>query len=100
MIGLNMLPEKDGFGFEGSGLIRRVGGNVSQLHPGDKVIFLHPSVFSNRIIVPEALVAPIPTGLSLEQATTVGCAYVTAAYCLLNVGRLSKGQVSAFNPRG
>ncbi|KAJ6044919.1 uncharacterized protein N7446_003115 [Penicillium canescens] len=92
MIGLNMLPEKDGFGFEGSGLIRRVGASVSQLHPGDKVIFLHPSVLSNRIVVPEALVAPIPTGLSLEQAATVCCAYATAAYCLLNVGRLSKGQ--------
>ena len=92
MVGLGMLPAKGELGLEGSGVVRRVGSEVKHLQTAERVIFLATPAFSTRIIVPAALVVAIPTDLSLEQAATVGCAYVTAAYCLMNVGRLEKGQ--------
>ena len=98
MVGLGMLPAKDELGLEGSGVVRNVGSDVTRLHPGDRVIFLATPAFSTRIVVPEALAIVIPAGLSLEQAATVGCAYTTAAYCLLNVGKLHKGQVGIIYP--
>ncbi|KAJ5583788.1 hypothetical protein N7450_006452 [Penicillium hetheringtonii] len=96
MVGLGMLQAKDELGLEGSGIIRRVGSGVTHLHTGDKVIFLATPAFSTRIMVSASLVVAIPTGISLEEAATVGCAYTTAVHCLLNVGRLEKGQWKIF----
>lgn len=99
MVGLGMLQAKDELGLEGSGIIRRVGSGVTHLHTGDKVIFLATPAFSTRIMVSASLVVAIPTEISLEGAATVGCAYSTAVHCLLNVGRLEKGQVRSVDPK-
>jgi NADPH:quinone reductase-like Zn-dependent oxidoreductase len=98
MVGLGMLQAKDDLGLEGSGIVRRVGSEVTHVHAGDRVIFLATPAFSTRIVVPGTLVVAIPAEVSLEQAATVGCAYTTAIHCLLNVGRLERGQVGYFNP--
>jgi NADPH:quinone reductase-like Zn-dependent oxidoreductase len=96
MVSLGMLQGKTDMGLEGSGVVRRVGSGVIHLHEGDQVVFLTSSAFSTRVVVPGALVVAIPGELPLDQAATIGCAYTTAAYCLLNVGRLQKEQVLIF----
>jgi NADPH:quinone reductase-like Zn-dependent oxidoreductase len=93
MMSLGMLQGKSDIGLEGSGVVRRVGSNVSHVHEGDQVVFLATPAFSTRVVVPGALVVVLPAELPLDQAATIGCAYTTAAYCLLNVGRLQKDQV-------
>ncbi|KAJ5168895.1 uncharacterized protein N7482_004489 [Penicillium canariense] len=92
MVTLGMLKAKNEIGLEGSGVVRRVGCDVEHLREGDRVMFLATPAFSTRIVVPGPLVVAIPAELSLDQAATIGCAYTTAAYCLLNVGRLQKDQ--------
>jgi NADPH:quinone reductase-like Zn-dependent oxidoreductase len=93
MVGLGMLQGKNDIGLEGSGVVRRVGSDVAHLHEGSLVVFLASPAFSTRIVVPGALVVTIPAELPLDQAATIGCAYTTAVYCLLSVGRLQKDQV-------
>ncbi|CEO60924.1 hypothetical protein PMG11_05381 [Penicillium brasilianum] len=92
MVSLGMLQGNTDMGLEGSGVVRRVGSGVTHLHEGDQVVFLTSSAFNTRVVVPGALVVAIPGELQLDQAATIGCAYTTAAYCLLNVGRLQKDQ--------
>lgn len=93
MVSLGMLQGKSDIGLEGSGVVRRVGSEVSHVHEGDQVVFLASPAFITHVVVPGALVVAIPAELHLDQAATIGCAYTTAAYCLLNVGRLQKDQV-------
>ena len=93
MVSLGMLQGKTDIGLEGSGVIRNVGSDVTHVKDGDQVVFLASPAFSTRVVVPGALVVAIPDGLPLGQAATIGCAYTTAAYCLINVGRLQNGQV-------
>lgn len=93
MVSLGMLQGKSDIGLEGSGVVRRVGNEVSHVREGDQVVFLASPAFSTCVVVPGALVVALPADLPLDQAATVGCAYTTAAYCLLNVGRLQKDQV-------
>lgn len=96
MVSLGMLHGKTDIGLEGSGVVRQVGSGITHLHEGDRVVFLTSPAFSTRVVVPAALVVAIPAELPLDQAATIGCAYTTAAYCLINVGRLQKDQVSSF----
>ena len=90
MVSLGMLQGKTDIGLEGSGVVRSVGRDVTHVQEGDQVVFLASPAFSTRVVVPAALVVAIPAGLPLDQSATIGCAYTTAAYCLMNVGRLQR----------
>ncbi|KAJ5662751.1 hypothetical protein N7462_011677 [Penicillium macrosclerotiorum] len=90
MVSLGMLQGKSDIGLEGSGVVRRVGSDVAHVHEGDRVLFLASPAFSTRVVVSGALVVALPAELPLDQAATIGCAYTTAVYCLLNLGRLQK----------
>lgn len=93
MVSLGMLQGKTDIGLEGSGVVRRVGSDVTHVQEGNRVVFLASPAFSTRVVVPGTFVVAIPAGLPLDQAATIGCAYTTAAYCLVNVGQLQKDQV-------
>ncbi|TLD29263.1 hypothetical protein PspLS_03907 [Pyricularia sp. CBS 133598] len=81
------------FGLEISGVVTKVGSQVSGLNPGDKVVALPPDAcFKTSVIAPAVLVQKIPAGMSFEEAATMPICFATALEALLNMGQLEKGQ--------
>ncbi|KAL4957564.1 hypothetical protein BDW69DRAFT_180489 [Aspergillus filifer] len=89
---LGLIATPDQLGLEGSGIVQSVGPGVSNLHEGDKVIFLGPGCFATHVNVPAAKVIPLPSEWSLEEGATTPIVSLTAAQCLLKLGNLRKGQ--------
>ncbi|UKZ71288.1 putative secondary metabolism biosynthetic enzyme [Trichoderma atroviride] len=82
---------KPGLGIECSGIIRKVGGGVKGLLPGDRVMAIGHGCFTTNFISDASLVAKIPSDLSFEEAATVPCVYATAIHALINLGGLRQG---------
>lgn len=82
-------------GCDVAGHVEAVGRNVTTLQPGDEVYgspFLHGfGAFAERACVAERLVAPMPAGLSFEQAAAVPLAASTALQALRDHGRIEAG---------
>ncbi|WP_394836501.1 SDR family NAD(P)-dependent oxidoreductase [Pendulispora rubella] len=77
-----------GLGCECAGRIARVGNGVSAFHVGDRVLALGMNAFATHVTAPEALVFPVPEGMSFEQAATLPIVHLTAYYALHHVARL------------
>jgi len=89
---LGMYPGEGGpLGIECAGVVSRVGANVKTVSVGDEVMALAQGSFSRFVAVDSRLVAPIPKGLSLEQAATVPIVFLTAWYALHDLGKLKRG---------
>lgn len=86
---------KPGLGIECAGVVRAVGAGVRGLGVGDRVVAFDHACFSTSFAVRADLVAKMPEGLSFEDAASMPCVFTTAIHALINVGGLSKGQVSA-----
>lgn len=71
-----------------SGIIERVGRNVTTLQPGDRVWTstyyrdVRAGCFQEYVVVPQHTVLPIPSELSFEQAACLGVAALTASMTL------------------
>ncbi|GKZ27308.1 hypothetical protein AbraCBS73388_004085 [Aspergillus brasiliensis] len=92
MFALGLLVTDLPLGIEGSGVIRRVGSEVVDLHAGDAVIAIQQGTFKTQLITRETNCMRIPDDISLEQASAMPCVYATAIYSLLTIGNLNKGQ--------
>ncbi|KAF3389382.1 Compactin diketide synthase mokB [Penicillium rolfsii] len=92
MITMGFLGSTEQLGFEGSGVVRRVGSSVEHLKVGDKVSCIYDGLFATRVICPAIICEPIPEGITLEDAAAFTVVFATAIYCLLTVGNLQKGQ--------
>ena len=87
--------EGSGLGCEASGVIQRVGPDVKDLEPGDRVLTLASSAFSTVLTTSASLCARMPDEMSFEQAATMPCVYSTVIYSLLELGQLDADQVSS-----
>ncbi|KAF5019294.1 hypothetical protein F66182_8712 [Fusarium sp. NRRL 66182] len=90
-LGVVPYPEA-GLGLEGGGVVRRVGPDVQDLQPGDRVMFLADGAFASHVVTPERLCEKIPSDLSFEDAATMPAVFATAVCSLFNIGGLRKGQ--------
>jgi len=54
-------------GSQGAGVIEALGPDITQFHPGDRVVFVGNS-YASHAVVPAARLIPIPSGLTTEQA--------------------------------
>ncbi|KAG5925731.1 Type I Iterative PKS [Claviceps africana] len=90
-LGVLPFPEM-GLGVEGSGLISRVGVEVGDFQPGNRVMFLANCAFASHVITPAKLCERIPSRMSFEDAASMPAVFATAFACLLNIGQLKKGQ--------
>ena len=79
-------------GLECGGKITAVGAGVEEFRPGDRVMGFANFSFSKHLCVPVEGVFPIPDDLSFEEAATLPCAFVTAAYALHHLGRMQSGE--------
>ena len=81
------------FGFEGAGVVTRVGSGVQHLAVGDRVAFSSTGCFSMSQTMPEIYCTMIHESLTFEEAATMPCVFGTAMYGLVDLARLEAEQV-------
>jgi NADPH:quinone reductase-like Zn-dependent oxidoreductase len=79
-------------GFDVAGRIEAVGGNVSQLQPGDEVFGWCGGSFAEYASVPQSQLARKPTNLTFEQAAAVPISGFAALQALRDTGGVQPGQ--------
>jgi NADPH:quinone reductase-like Zn-dependent oxidoreductase len=87
------MGKKEELGVEATGIVRRSGSNVGHFKPGDRVIILELGLFCTHRVLPASRCTLMPSSLSFEDATSMPVVFGTAIHCLMDVGRLEKGQV-------
>ncbi|MEU6075141.1 SDR family NAD(P)-dependent oxidoreductase [Micromonospora sp. NPDC047074] len=92
VLALGMVPDQEGLGNEGAGVVVEVGPGVTDLAPGDRVMGLFPNSFSSVTITDHRVVTRIPAGWSYADAAAVPVAFVTAWYGLVELARLRAGE--------
>ncbi|MDD4915447.1 MAG: type I polyketide synthase [Methylococcales bacterium] len=75
-------------GLEFAGVIRKLGGKVSDFMPGDRVVGFGPSSFGNTVVTQAAAVTHIPPGISFEAAATIPSVFFTGYYALHHLAQL------------
>lgn len=96
MVAMGFFGNKEDLGLEGSGIVLRVGADVTDITVGDRVVLMHSGVLASNVVVPHEACIKLPQGLSMADAATMLTAYVTVLYSLLEIGALKKGQVSHY----
>lgn len=91
MVSMGQITEP-ALGAECSGVISRVGPDVKNFKPGDRVMTWLLGTFSSFIRTPEEMIQPIPEGMSFEVAASIPVVYATAYHGLVDAGRLCKGE--------
>jgi NADPH:quinone reductase-like Zn-dependent oxidoreductase len=86
-------PLKPGFGFEVTGVVKRVTPSVKNVAVGDRVMAYTEVGFSSKVVVLWQMCSKIPETLSFEDGATMPVVYGTVIYSLIDVGRLERGQV-------
>ena len=91
-------PKQSVRGKDLAGTVEAVGKNVTQFRLGDKVFAeVEAGAFAEYAVVPVALLALKPAGLTFEQAATVPLSARTALQALRDGGRLQPGQTVLIN---
>ncbi|MBO1900374.1 zinc-binding dehydrogenase [Leucobacter weissii] len=90
------MPQQDGFvpGLEVAGTVRELGDGVTAFEPGQHVAAILPGAggFAEVARASAALVAPIPDGMDVAQASVVPVNTVTAHLALTTVARFARGE--------
>ncbi|GAB3068967.1 NADPH:quinone oxidoreductase family protein [Intrasporangium mesophilum] len=80
-------------GAECAGVVREAGAG-STFAPGDRVAaFPVLGAFAETVAVPEAMVFPLPDGVSFEVGAALPMNYLTVHFALTRRGRLERGEV-------
>ncbi|KAL1498908.1 hypothetical protein AB1Y20_013430 [Prymnesium parvum] len=80
-------------GSEACGTIAAVGPDVTSHAVGDRVIARTPTgAFSEKLLVPEDSVLPLPAGMSPAEGAALCLAHGTALYALRRVAQLRRGE--------
>lgn len=80
------------FGDDFSGVVERVGKNVKDLAPGDRVTGLAPYSFRTFVTVHRRKVFSLPKRMSFSDAATLPTVFLTAHYALNELARMQKGE--------
>ncbi|KAI9692847.1 MAG: Type I Iterative PKS [Bathelium mastoideum] len=92
-MGIIELPSKEPtFGYEASGVVRRVGPNVTKLGVGDRTVLTGIKNFSTVVTSSELLHEKLPDDMSFAEGASMPLVFMTAIYSLVDIGRLEKGQ--------
>jgi NADPH:quinone reductase-like Zn-dependent oxidoreductase len=82
------------FGYEATGIVRRVGPMASKVKVGDRIALTGYDVFVSTVTTTEKLCERLPDELSYSNGASMPLVFATAIYSLIDVGGLKKGQVS------
>ena len=91
--GLYPIPLPSGIGLEACGVIEKVGPDVTLFKIGDRVSHASMPIgaYSEKHIMPENKLVPVPDGVSNEVASCVTLKGITAEYLLHRAYPLKKG---------
>lgn len=93
LVGMNLIDHVGRYhGLEGAGVIRRVGSEVKDFRPGDRVAAMEHNMLSTLLIANEIMCVKIPDSLCFMDAATMFTVYATVQHSLLTVGQLKKGE--------
>ncbi|KAE8422418.1 putative polyketide synthase [Aspergillus pseudocaelatus] len=92
MVAMGFVGSIGEMGLEGSGVVRRVGLNVSNIMPGDEILIHDVGLLCTRTIVNQQRCLKLPKRLSTQDAVNMASVFATAIYSLINVGQLKKAQ--------
>jgi thioester reductase-like protein len=100
MVALGRLPLQSyersalgqNLGMECSGIVTKVGPNVSTVQVGERVIAMKAGCIANKVQCHELSAVPCPANLSCLEGSSVLSVYVTAYYSLVWLGRMREGQ--------
>jgi NADPH:quinone reductase-like Zn-dependent oxidoreductase len=79
-------------GRELAGVVEAVGAEVTAVRPGDRVFGIGEGTFAEYAAAREAKLAPMPAGLSAEEAAVVPISGTTALQAVRDHGRVQAGQ--------
>ncbi|XPT04817.1 hypothetical protein M3J09_013889 [Ascochyta lentis] len=80
-------------GFEGAGVVARVGTNVKDLHVGDRVFYvISLGGMANFVRISSMRAHRIPDSLAMVDAASLPIVFSTAIVSVIEIGRLRKGQ--------
>ncbi|WP_086824662.1 type I polyketide synthase [Allokutzneria sp. NRRL B-24872] len=89
---LGMMGEAGMPGYEAAGVVVEVGGEVTDLAVGDKVMGMLDGGFGPVTITERSNLARIPDGWSFEEAASVPLVFLTAYYALHDLAGLRSGE--------
>ena len=100
--GLYPIPLPSGIGLEACGVIEEVGPEVRLFKVGDRVSHASMPIgaYSEKHIMPENKLVPVPDGVSDEVASCVTLKGITAEYLLHRAYTLKKGDKVLFSKFG
>lgn len=82
-------------GSEGSGIVDKVGDEVTELKVGDRVAYASlPASYAEYVVAPASRLVPVPESVSLEQAAAVMLQGMTAHYLATSTYPLQPGDTA------
>ena len=90
MVALGQIPGK--LGSEISGVVTKVGANVTNVARGDRVCALTYDTIATSVKVHKSQVAQIPESMSFTDAASSVTVFSTAKYCLIDKSLLQPGE--------
>lgn len=88
-------------GQEGGGVVDAVGEGVTEVKPGEKVVYTSVmGSYAEYVIVPAGRLIPVPDNVSLEQATAAMLQGLTAHYLASSTYPLHPGDVALVHAAG
>ena len=91
MVSMGLIADTE-IGLDAAGVVKRAGSKVSLVQPGDRVATFCMGAYRNLLRTHETLVQKIPENLSIEEAASLPCAFITAVQGLIEIGRLQPGE--------
>lgn len=91
MISMGQLSDST-LGCECSGVVRRVGGSVTKVQPGDRVMTWRLGCHQTYVRNPEMMVYKVPDAMSFEIAASIPVIYCTVYHALIDRARLCTGE--------
>ena len=79
-------------GQECSGIITKIGRDVTGLQPGDRVCAVAPNAIANLGRCPAHCAVTMPDSMSYAEGASIPVIYCTAYYCLIHLAHMQRGE--------
>ncbi|SCB69383.1 quinone oxidoreductase family protein [Bacillus mycoides] len=82
-------------GYEGAGIVEKVGANVTTINPGDRIAFADvPFANAELVAVPSEKAIPLPDSISFETAASILLQGLTAHYLTKDSYQIKQGDIA------
>lgn len=93
MVAMGLLQGiKASNGYEGAGIVTRIGSSVNHLVVGDRVLVVCDGLFNTKRVIPSQFAVRIPDTINFQGAATMPIVYCTVIHAVVNNGGLKRGQ--------